>query len=216
MPGFLRIMRELSNPVQFIRLAAKNLRVLCWTGYLMSKGVTVGKNISLKGKPAIERFTGTIRIGDNVTLRSRSRGSHSTLYAPTRLITDTRPDATIEIGDHTRINGACIHATERISIGSHCLIAPNVTILDSDGHGLQPDERRLANPVSAPVVIGNNVWIGISVIVLKGVRIGENSVVAAGSVVVHDVPPNSVVAGNPARVVKILEQPHKMVSGCQE
>jgi acetyltransferase-like isoleucine patch superfamily enzyme len=205
MSNLSRLPGELTNPVEFIRLISKNVRVFCWTRYMRSKGVKVGKNISLKGKPKIERFTGTIRIGDNVVLRSHSRGYHSALYAPTRLMTDTKPDATIEIGDNTRVNGACIHATERITIGRDCLIAANVTILDSDGHGLLPNERHLANPVSAPVTIEDNVWVGISVIVLKGVRIGKNSVVAAGSVVVSDVPPNCVAAGNPARIVKTFE-----------
>lgn len=201
-----RILKELSNPAEFLRLVIKNVRVLCWARYLRSKGVKVGKNISLKGKPEIERFTGTIWIGDNVALRSHSRGYHSALYGPTRLMTDTRAEATIEIGDNTRINGACIHATERITIGRDCLIAANVTILDSDGHGLLPNERHLANPFSAPVAIEDNVWLGFSAIVLKGVRIGKNSVVAAGSVVAKDVPPNCVVAGNPARVVKTFDQ----------
>ena len=201
------------NPFVFADLLRKNLRLWYWTRYLKAQGVTVGSNVSLKGKPRIERFTGRIVLGDNVTLRSHDYGYHSALYGPTRLMTDTHPDALIEIGDNSRINGACIHATKRISIGRNCLIAANVCILDSDGHGLAPDERHLVNPVCLPVTIEENVWIGINAIILKGVTVGRNSVVASGSVVVKDVPANCVVAGNPARVVKQFELPGEKGGG---
>ncbi|RNC69636.1 MAG: acyltransferase [Desulfuromonadales bacterium] len=205
MADILRIVRELANPLEFIRIVVKNTRILYWTGYLTSKGVQVGKNISLKGKPQILKFKGAIRIGDNVTIRSGDYGYHSSIYAPTRLMTDTTEHALIEIGDNTRINGASIHAAERITIGRDCLIAANVTIVDSDGHGLRPDERHLVNPVSRPVIIEDNVWIGLNSIILKGVRIGANSVIGAGSVVSRDVPPNCVASGNPAQVVKTFD-----------
>jgi acetyltransferase-like isoleucine patch superfamily enzyme len=198
-------MKAHSNPVELIRLVSKNARVFYWTYYLRLKGVQVGKNISLKGKPQILKFTGAIKIGSNVTIRSGDYGYHCSIYAPTRLMTDTSENALIEIGDNTRINGASIHASERITIGHDCLIAANVTIVDSDGHGLLPNERHLVNPVSRPVIIENNVWIGLNSIILKGVRIGANSVVGAGSVVSRDVPPNSVASGNPARVVKTFK-----------
>ena len=200
-----RIVRELANPVELTRLVAKNIRVLYWTQYLRFKGVQVGSNISLKGKPQILRFTGSIRIGNNVAIRSADYGYHSSIYAPTRLMTDTSDHALIEIGDNTRINGASIHAAERIIIGKNCLIAANVTIVDSDGHGLRPDERHLVNPSARPIIIEDNVWIGLNSIILKGVRIGTNSVIGAGSVVSRDVPPNSVVSGNPAQVVKTFD-----------
>ena len=110
-------------------------------------------------------------------------------------------------------------AEERIEIGSYCLISWNVGIADSDFHPLEPAQRlidaralapflenRPARPPlrTAPVVIADNVWIGMNATILKGVTIGENSVVAAGSVVSKSVPPNTVVAGNPAVVVKEL------------
>jgi acetyltransferase-like isoleucine patch superfamily enzyme len=121
------------------------------------------------------------------------------------------------IGDFTLLNGALIMAEEKIDIGSHCLISWNVGIADSDFHPLEPAQRlidaqalapyftnRPPRPKlrTAPVKIGDNVWIGMNAIILKGVTIGENSVVAAGSVVTKSVEPNTVVAGNPAQVVK--------------
>ncbi|PYK11038.1 MAG: acyltransferase [Verrucomicrobia bacterium] len=110
-------------------------------------------------------------------------------------------------------------ADERIEIGSYCLISWNVGIADSDFHPLEPAQRlidaqalapyfnaRPARPKlkTAPVKIANNVWIGMNAVILKGVIVGENSVVAAGSVVTKSIPPNTVVAGNPAVVVRQL------------
>ncbi len=123
------------------------------------------------------------------------------------------------VGDFTLMNGALVMAEELIEIGSYCLISWNVGIADSDFHPLDPAERRkdalaLAPyykerpprpPIrTAPVRIGDNVWIGMNAVILKGVTIGENSVVAAGSVVSKSVAANTVVAGNPAIVVKNL------------
>jgi acetyltransferase-like isoleucine patch superfamily enzyme len=121
------------------------------------------------------------------------------------------------IGDFTLLNGALIMAEEKIEIGSHCLISWNVGIADSDFHPLDPAQRlvdaqalapyfkdrpRRPKLRTAPVKIADNVWIGMNAVILKGVTIGENCVVAAGSVVTKSVEPNTVVAGNPAVVVK--------------
>ncbi len=128
-------------------------------------------------------------------------------------------EGTCSVGDFTLLNGALIMVEERIEIGSYCLISWNVGIADSDFHPLDPAQRRQdslalapyfqnrpARPKlrTAPVIIRDNVWIGMNAVILKGVVIGENSVVAAGSVVTKSVEPNVVVAGNPAVVVKEL------------
>ena len=124
------------------------------------------------------------------------------------------------VGDFTLLNGALIMAEERIEIGSHCLVSWNVGIADSDFHPLSPAQRiidahalapffkdRPPRPEirTAPVIISDNVWIGMNAVILKGVTIGENSVVAAGAVVTKSVPPNVVVAGNPAVITKQLD-----------
>ncbi|MEY2511833.1 MAG: hypothetical protein QOE26_2596 [Verrucomicrobiota bacterium] len=121
------------------------------------------------------------------------------------------------VGDFTLMNGALVMAEERIEIGSHCLISWNVGIADSDFHPLAPAQRIIDAHALAPffkdrpprpklrtlpVIISDNVWIGMNAIILKGVTIGENSVVAAGAVVTKSVPANVVVAGNPAVVVR--------------
>ena len=121
------------------------------------------------------------------------------------------------MGDFTLMNGALIMAEELIEIGSYCLISWNVGIADSDFHPIEPrsatrtpspsppsyKDRPPRPPIrTAPVRIADHVWIGMNAVILKGVTIGENSVVAAGSVVAKSVPANTIVAGNPAVVVK--------------
>jgi acetyltransferase-like isoleucine patch superfamily enzyme len=107
------------------------------------------------------------------------------------------PGAQIAIGDYTSLNiRADISAQERISIGSRCAIGWDVLIIDGDWHSI--DDR----PISAPITIGDDVWIGARVTVLKGVTIGNGAVIGAGSVVTSDVPPAALAAGNPARVTR--------------
>jgi acetyltransferase-like isoleucine patch superfamily enzyme len=146
-------------------------------------------------------------------------GQHCSIYAGCSF--SLGPNARCRIGDYTLLNGALVMAEENIEIGSYCLISWNVGIADSDFHPLAPAERlidaqalapflegRPPRPKlkTAPVIIGNNVWIGMNATILKGTIIGDNSVVAAGSVVTKSVPPNTVVAGNPAVAIKTFEQ----------
>ncbi|MBX3507256.1 MAG: acyltransferase [Parvibaculum sp.] len=110
----------------------------------------------------------------------------------------------IEIGDHVLISpGTHIVASERIVIGSNTMIASGCYISDSDWHDTYDRTAELEK--HRPIHIGENVWLGVRVIVGKGVTIGENSIVGAGSVVVSDIPPNCIAAGNPARVVRELD-----------
>jgi acetyltransferase-like isoleucine patch superfamily enzyme len=147
-------------------------------------------------------------------------GNHVSCYAGCSF--SVGANGTCSIGDFTLLNGALVMAEERIEIGSHCLISWNVGIADSDFHPLAPAQRiidahalapffkdRPPRPKlrTVPVIIRDNVWIGMNAIILKGVTIGENSVVAAGAVVTKSVPPNVVVAGNPAVVIKTLDVP---------
>ena len=88
-----------------------------------------------------------------------------------------------------------------ITLGDNVFIGPKVCLI-TENHGILPSERRILT--SKPVTLCNNVWVGAGAIILPGVTVGENSVVGAGAVVTHDVPPNTVVAGNPARVIKTI------------
>lgn len=111
----------------------------------------------------------------------------------------------IAIGDRVLFsNNVGIFSCLKIEIGAGCLIGDGVIIFDSDFHQIDPLRRRIDPINDAPVVIGENVWIGSRAIVLKGVVIGRDSIVAAGAVVTKSVPPRSIVAGNPAKVIKSI------------
>ena len=144
-------------------------------------------------------------------------GDHVSCYAGCSFAIGV--NGSCSVGNFTLMNGALVMAEERIEIGSHCLISWNVGIADSDFHPLAPAQRiidahalapffkdRPPRPKlrTAPVIISDNVWIGMNAIILKGVSIGENSVVAAGAVVTKSVPANTVVAGTPAVSVREL------------
>jgi acetyltransferase-like isoleucine patch superfamily enzyme len=127
---------------------------------------------------------------------------------------NVEPTGVIEVGDDSILVGPVFMCHERITVGRRVVISYNVTIADSDFHPLDPEERKrdaIANSpqgdktqrpaiVSRPVVIEDDVWIGIGAIVLKGVRIGKEARIGAGAVVTRDVPAGSRVAGNPAVV----------------
>jgi acetyltransferase-like isoleucine patch superfamily enzyme len=121
------------------------------------------------------------------------------------LIQARTPEAVISIGEKTVINNnVSIVANLEIRIGERCLIGNGVLIIDNDFHHVDPNRRHDGAPPCKAIVIGDNVWIGASAIILKGTQIGENSVVGAGAVVSRDVPPNVVAAGNPAAIIRQL------------
>lgn len=123
---------------------------------------------------------------------------------PTTLLIDKK-NAKIEIGANTRINGAYIHAQKSIRIGKNCVIASGVNIMDSNGHILYSDNRTIGRDSPKEITIGDNVWLGLNAIILKGTYIGDNCVIAAGSVVKGSFPPNSLIIGNPGKVVKNIK-----------
>lgn len=110
----------------------------------------------------------------------------------------------IEIGDYALLcPGVRIDSASIVQVGSNCMIASGAYLTDADWHDLYDRTRPVG--ATAPIILGDNVWVGDGAIVCKGVTLGRNSVVGAGSVVVDDVPSDTVVAGNPARAVKVLE-----------
>lgn len=110
-------------------------------------------------------------------------------------------NAILEIGSNTYISAnALIRVAKKIKIGNQCSISWNVTIMDSDFHDYYVDDKLVDN--TKEISIGDNVWIGNNVIILKGVNIGDNSIIAAGSIVTKDVSPNTIVGGNPIKILK--------------
>ncbi|QHT72151.1 acyltransferase [Rhodocytophaga rosea] len=101
------------------------------------------------------------------------------------------------MGNNSYINPNCIIiCQEKIEIGNECAISWNFTAMDTDLHHIT------GSPLTAPIIIEDNVWIGANVTVLKGVRIGKGAVIAAQAVVTKNVPPHSLVAGNPAKLIR--------------
>ena len=113
--------------------------------------------------------------------------------------------ALLRIGAHTIIGDRThVNCQTSISIGTHCAISWDVEILDSDMHTIVAEDGQ-ALPNRAPVVIEDRVWIGMRALILKGVTIGHDSIVAAGAVVASSVPPRSICAGNPAKVIRQIQ-----------
>lgn len=193
--------------IKLIQFSLQNIIFKCIL--IFSKSVKAGKNLRIKGFPLIFlRKNASIILGDNVTLNSSNYGYHINMHSPVKLMAD-RENSTITIGNNTRIHGTCIHAFKRVTIGNNCLIAANTQIFDGNGHSTcneKPEERINTFGDSSEIIIADNVWIGANCIILPGVKIGEGSIIAAGSVVVKEIPPFCIAGGNPAVFIKSLKK----------
>jgi len=161
---------------------------------LLGRRVTIGRRFRVTGRLDI-RGPGTVIFGDDC-------GVVSTYLAPTTLWTHS-PSATIRLGNRVLLAGARFGCETEIVVNDMAGFA-DARIVDTDFHSTHFYEDRPRYNTSGRskrVVIGRNAWIGAQVIILKGVTIGDNSVVAAGAVVVHNVAQNTIVLGNPAKVV---------------
>lgn len=158
---------------------------------------------------SIENVDGQLNVGNSFRMGEKGKLTRLGVYGRGRLHVKSGKVFTVYNGCKISvINGTLnlssgyinydskIYCYDEISIGDDATISENVVIMDSDVHNICGTNK------TAPIEIGNHVWIGIGAIILKGVRIGDNAVIAAGSVVTHDVPSNTVVAGNPAKVIK--------------
>lgn len=189
------------------------IRLFCWRSIVPWRvnklGVKLAPNAVLLGMPIISMVKGsTIEISANASLCSSSKYTALGVNHPVILRT-LREGAKIVIGHDTGISGTTICAAVSVIIGNQCLIGANVIIVDTDFHSIEPQNRRHnSNPVditASAVFISDNVFIGVGSIILKGVKIGKNSVIGAGAVVTKDVPENVIVAGNPAVILRKLD-----------
>lgn len=143
---------------------------------------------------------GQLIVGDNVLIDGKCNFTFAARFSE---------HPTLIIGDNSGIGHECTFTIGKaITIGRHCRIAGQAWIFDSPGHPADPGARMAGSPTTdeevKPVVIEDNVWIGRAAIIMPGVTIGEGSIVAAGTVVMADVPPNTLVLGNPARQIRKL------------
>ena len=117
---------------------------------------------------------------------------------------DSEGEGAISIGDYVMISpGVRISAASNVTIGHSCMIANGAYITDSDWHGVY--DRVSRDKAHMPITIADNVWVGDHATILKGVNVGENSIIAAGAVVTKDVPANTVFGGNPAKKIRDLD-----------
>lgn len=166
--------------------------------------IFIGGGTSIYYRCRICAFNGSINVGKNCLIGRSAKNYHAGMPFYTTLFTD-KVGATIKIGDNCRVNGAYIHAQKEINIGNNCVIASGVNIIDSNGHELISKDRTIGRDKPKSIEIGNNVWIGLNVTILKGTSIGNNCVIAAGSVVKGEFPDNVLIQGNPAVIVSKLE-----------
>jgi acetyltransferase-like isoleucine patch superfamily enzyme len=170
----------------------------------MKGNISIGKGTRIDPRSSILTRDGGVHVGVNCYLRSQKKGYHAGMPFPTTLLVDVK-NARIVIGDNCRMNGAYVHAQKGITIGKNCVIAAGVNIMDSNGHELYSNDRTKGRDTAKEIAIGDNVWIGLNAIILKDTCIGNNSVIAAGSVVKGNFPENSLIQGNPAILMKRLE-----------
>lgn len=180
--------------------------------YLTKCGVeTKYGYVTLFGKPIINKVKGArIIMGKGVVLVS-SNDDNGIVYNPAGInhpvmISALVPGSKIIIGDNVGISGSSIVATQKVLVGNNSMLGNNTNIYDTDFHCIDPHERlkqiNVREAKSEPVIIGTNCWIGSSSIVLKGVTIGDNSVIGAMSLVNKKIPNNVVAAGNPIKVIR--------------
>ncbi len=183
---------------------------VAWLGLKLA-GVEIAPGWKFYGLPIIQKQrSSTMKIGRNLNLRSSVR---SNPLGPNHacILSTRRPGTELVIGDDFGMTGGSIICEERITIGDRVTVGANTVIADTDFHPLVPQHRYEAplDGATRPIVIEDDVFIGMQCLILKGVTIGRGSVIGAGSVVTRDIPPNSIAAGNPARVLKLVSDGQK-------
>lgn len=163
--------------------------------------VKLGKNQTYRGKVNFRVWLNSqITIGDNCLFYNSHNDNWIGIYCPCIISTLTQ-GANLKIGNNCGLSGTVIGCAKSIVIGDNVRMGANTLITDTDWH---TDDYRTGP--NKEVIIEDNVWLGYGVKVLKGVHIGKNSVVGAGSIVTRDIPANVIAAGNPCKVVKQINE----------
>ncbi len=173
---------------------------------LRLSGCRYGYGVKADGRVHVScLLRGTITIGKNFKVNSAIK---SNLVGITnRAVFQAIGGGKIIIGDHCGFTSTVISSRSKVEIGNRVTIGANVRIFDHDFHSLDHEDRRVTSKDAAgcrrdPVKIGNDVFIGTNAIILRGVTIGDRSIIGAGAVVrMPDIPPDSIVTGNPATIV---------------
>jgi acetyltransferase-like isoleucine patch superfamily enzyme len=199
------------RPIAGFFYAEREIRATLWPMFLKFiyreplmryRCAQVGKRLWLEGPIPLIGGNGVIRIGDDVRIGAQNAwmvGFKNSV------------DAEIVIGNRVHIGYRNVFsAAKSIRIGDDTILAPDVQIYDSPTHPLSVSARLRKEPAplldAAPVVVGQNCWIGTGATIMRGVTIGDGSIIGASSLVTRDVPPNSLAAGNPARIIRELPE----------
>jgi maltose O-acetyltransferase len=195
-----KLLRSLSRLLSRIR-STWYLRRFLWLEKAGHKQLVVGKRVRFN-VPVRGEGKGSLHIGNGSSLGC---GYAPRLGKGEVFLQARHPNAKIVMGESNAVgNNVAMVANEQITIGDNCLIGELVTIYDCDFHEINPATRNRSVGLTKPVSIGNNVWLGSRVLVLKGVTIGDNSVIAAASVVTKSIPANCLAAGNPAKIIRLI------------
>ena len=196
----LKALRVLGKLIRRLLFYFYGVKSRCF-GKLYLSRFTVGKGL-VYHVPVRFEGGGTLVVSDGVKL-----GYYMAPRLGTGgiLIQSRGPESNIFIGKATALsNNVTVMARKSVRIGANCLIGDCVQIVDSDFHGISPTKRHSTSGESEEVVIGENVWLGSRVIVLKGANIGDGSIIGAGSVVVGEIPSGVIAGGVPAKVIRQL------------
>ncbi len=190
------MLNKLKTPLKDLIVRTISTYVKLKYRLLLRGRVEFGPNFRCSRKLLI-KGPGKVVFGSNV---------NAWTHAERNVIITYSSDVTIRIGSYVRLNGVGLQAKEGITIGDYCIIG-SALLVDTDFHSVEID--RAINPLakvhSKAITVGNNVWLAGQSVVLKGITIGNNSVVGFRAVVTQNVPPDVVVAGNPARIVRHLD-----------
>ncbi len=171
---------------------------------LKAKGVSYGKNICIMGNLRI-CGTGNITIGDNFMMTNGE--AVNPISSNLKGCFFTEHEAQISIGKNVGMSSTRLWISKGLFIGDNVKIGACSLIIDTDTHPVNYIVRRTCNEgaLSAPITIKNDAWIGAHCIILKGVTIGERSIIGAGSVVTKNIPADCIAAGNPCKIIKYLK-----------
>lgn len=176
-------------------LSVKLNKIIYYKRFFIGNNYKIWGNIKL-----IIDGKGKILIGDNFHAVSSQSRSYWTIFSPCHIT--SIHGGIIEIADHVGLNGNTLVCRKKISIGKDTMIGPNTIISDHNGHVSKVVDRWNTADEAKEINIGKNCWIGANCIILKGVKIGDNTIIGAGSVVKSDCEQDSIYAGNPAIKIK--------------
>jgi acetyltransferase-like isoleucine patch superfamily enzyme len=173
---------------------------------LKTNHVRYGSGLKINGRICLDS-NGILQIGNRVTINSSLKSNP--IGGDAKTFINVHRGAKLIIGDRVGMSNSTVYCTREIIISDDVAIGGSCKIYDTDFHSIYFKDRCLDGNINIPkaaVFIGKGCWLGANVTILKGVKIGEYSVIGAGSVVAQDIPPNQVWAGNPARFIKVIKQ----------